>query len=195
MSIEELYLYFGLFTLAIVTFIVGYLLDPIKRAKMIRTFTNRNYGVVVIRGKGGQTIYKVHDFNKPTCEYGKGENKKAYSIIEEAGDKVYVDHAGSVPIMYFAIDDTTPITLVAGSTKRILPENVESIIMLIKARSEAKAQMNLKTIKILLIICLALGAIGLLISFLTYNEVGGIKSLVMQVGNMTVPESQGFRLA
>lgn len=192
MTIGELYFYFGVFTLLVIMFIVGYLFDPIKRAKLIRTLTNRNYGVVVIRGKGGQTIYKVHDFNKPTCEYGKGENKKSYSIIEEANDKVYVDHAGSVPIMYFAIDDTIPITLVAGSSKRVLPENVESIIMLIKARSEAKAQLSLKTIKILLIIVLAITAIALLLTFLTYNEVGGVKGIVMQATNFTPPTSTGF---
>lgn len=195
MTIDELYMYFYIFTMLVIVFIFGYLLDPIKRARILRTFTGRNYGVVVIRGKGGQTIYKVHDFNKPTIEYGKGDAKKSFSIIEEAEEKVYVDHTGAVPIIYFSVDDTSPITLVAGSAHRILPENVESIIMLIKARSEAKAQMNLKTVKILLIICLALSAIGLLIAFLTYNEVGSLKPLVMQAANYTPPINTGFQLS
>lgn len=192
MTIGELYVYFGFFTLSIILFIAGYLLDPIKRARVLRTITSRNYGVVVIRGKGGQTIYKVHDFNKPTIEYGKGDNKKAFSIIEEAGDRVYVDHTGNVPLIYFSIDDTTPITLVQGSAHRILPENIESIIMLIKARSEAKAQMNLKIIKILLIICLALTAIGLLLTFLTYNQIGGLQQAIAAAINYTPPTNPGF---
>lgn len=191
MTIEELYLYFGLFTFAIILFIVGYMLDPIKRARILRTLTGRNYGVVIIRGKGGQTQYKVHDFNKTTVEHGKGDAKKTFSIIEEAGEKVYVDHTGNVPIIYFSIDDTMPITLVEGSAHRILPENVESILMLFKARSEAKAQMNLKTIKILLIICLALNAIALLLIFLTYNRIGGVEQAYAAIANVTTKQG-GF---
>jgi hypothetical protein len=194
MTIDELYFYFYIFVMLIIVFIFGYLLNPIKRASVLRTVTGRNYGVIIVRGKGGQTAYKVHDFNKPTAEYGKGESKKTFSIIVEAGDKVYVDHAGNVPIMYFNIDDTSPITLLQGSTRRILPENIESIIMLVKARSEAKAQLSLKTIKILLIVCLAISAICLLLAFLTYNNTNNLKDLVIQAGNITIAPSTGFKI-
>lgn len=172
------------FVAVVVAFLIGYLLDPFKRARILRVVTSRNYGVVAIRGKGGQTTYKVHDFNKPTCEYGKGDNKRSYAIIEESGEKVYVDHAGTVPVIYFNIDDANPATLLRGSEKKILPENIESIIMLVKARSEAKAQLSLKTMKILLIICLALSAICLLVAFLTYNEVGSTKGAINSIARV-----------
>jgi hypothetical protein len=192
MTIEELQLYFYGFIFILIFFFIGYLLDPIKRARILRTITGRNYGVVVIRGKGGQTVYKVHDFNKPTFEHGKGDSKKTYSIIEESEDKVYVDHAGNVPIIYFGINETIPYTLLQGSTKKIPPENVESIIMLIKARSEAKAQLSLKTIQLLIIICAALTAVTLLLVFLTYKDVGATRDLVMQAANITVKSNGGF---
>lgn len=83
----------------------GYTRFPANKARILRQITGRNYGVVVLRGRGGHLVFKFHDFNVVTFNYGPKDSQKTYLIKQENLDRI-----GSVPVIYFNIDDVSPIT-------------------------------------------------------------------------------------
>jgi predicted RNA binding protein YcfA (HicA-like mRNA interferase family) len=191
--VEAMYLTLYGFIALTIAFLVGYIIDPRNRARLLRVITNRNYGVVAIRGKGGHTTYKMHDFNKVTFSHGKGEHAKVYVINED-----YTDRSGTVPIAYYHVDDTNPATLLHSASKKIPPEAMNSIVLLIKALNEAKTSLTQNKMLILLIIILAISAITLLLVFLTLIKLGGVEAMTRYTAsalNITQPAAQGFRLA
>jgi len=177
-TIELLYVITFGFVFVVFAFLIGYALNPIKRARIQRLLLNRNYGVVVIRGKGGHTIFKVHDFNKITFTYGSGEHAKTYTINEE-----YIDRTGTVPLIYFQVDDANPATLNPAAQKKIPPEALNSVVLLIKALHEAKTQLTQRKTLILMLIILAFTVIGCVLSFYSLMKVGELEALTHAVGN------------
>lgn len=188
----------------VVAVLIGYIATPFGRANLLRKITNRNYGVIGLRGRGGHTTFKMHDFNKRTYEFGSGEYKKAFVIDEE-----HIDRAnGSVPLQYFNIDDVSALSLdkskispaefIPTTNRRMPPENLNSIIMLIKALSEAGAALKQnKTFIIcigILVICLLILIVGWM-GWQSAEAANNKLNFVMDALKIVVPTAQPFKLA
>jgi len=187
----------------VVAVIVGYIATPFGRANLLRKITNKNYGVIGLRGRGGHTTFKMHDFNKRTYDFGSGEYKKTFVIDEE-----HIDRAnGSVPLQYFNIDDVSALSLdknklppaefVTTTNRRMPPENLNSIIMLIKALSEAGAALKQNKTFIIVVGVLVICLMTLIIAWMGWQSAQAADAkanVILAVMNVTMATPAPFSL-
>jgi len=188
----------------VLALILGYVVSPFGRANILRKVTNKNYGVVGLRGRGGHTTFKMHDFNKRTYTFGSGEFKKTFVI-----DESHVDRAnGTVPLQFFNIDDVSALTLDkqhlppaefgATTNRKMPPENLNSIIMLIKALSEAGAALKQNKTFILCIGIIVICLLVLIVAWMAWQSADAANaklSFVMQALKIVVPTPAPFKLS
>lgn len=180
--IEIIYLGFGAFFLVLATFLVGYTRHEETRARLQRMFLKKNYGVVEIDYKGGFVKRLVHDFSNTLVIHGRGDSKKAFVL-----DKKFIKHEGNIPLARFVEDDASEADNcsfshaqpVSTSEYKVPPENLNSIITLIKTRAAAKAAFDQKLLLWLLVI---VGVFALLTLLLVYVNFGGIQAILETIG-------------
>ena len=172
--------------------LIGYTRFPAYKARLLRQVTGRNYGVVVLRGRGGHLVFKMHDFNVVTYSYGPKDAQKTYLIKQEN-----LDRFGSVPVIYFNIDDVNPITFNTTSDKRMAPENLNSIFMLLKAWVESGAAIVQNKLFLLACATVILLIIALVLEYNTGNTCGGANGkldLLLSQQHVLIPSPTPFSL-
>jgi len=180
--IEIIYLGFGGFFAVFVAFLLGYTRHEETRARLLRMFLKKNFGIVEIDYKGGFSKRLVHDFSNTLVIHGRADSKKAFVL-----DKQFIKHEGNIPLARFVEDDASTADNVefnyaqpvSKSEYKVPPENLNSIITLIKTRAAAKAAFDQKMLLWLLVI---VGVFALLTLLLVYVNFGGIQAILEQVG-------------
>ena len=172
--------------------LAGWTRFPANKAKLLRQLTGKNYGVVVLRGRGGHIQFGMHDFNVIKYDYGPKDMQKTYLIKQENLDRI-----GSIPVIYFNIDDAVPITFNPTSDKKVAPENLNSIFMLLKAWIESGAALTQNKLFLLACATLICVIINMALTYSTGSSCGGIGGkvdLIIQQQGILVPSPTPFSI-
>lgn len=190
--IEWIYIIFIGFFLVLLAGFIGWILNPFNKARLLRSATGKNIGVIVLRGTGGQLVFKTHNFNLLTFNYGPKDQQKTYLV--KPGNQV--DRKGAVPIMYFQMDNAVPITF-NEILPKTAPENLNSIFMLLKAWIESGAALAQNKLFLLACATLILVVIGLALTYNTGSSCGSIGdkvNLLIAQQNIAIPSPTPFSL-
>jgi hypothetical protein len=191
--IETLYIGLAGIVGVLAALLIGYTRFAGNKAKLLRQITSKNYGVVALRGRGGHTKYYIHDFDKVTFEYGPTNGRRTFLIKQD----VNYDRIGSAPLIYFNIDDANPITFNATGDKKVAPENLNSIFMLLKAWIEAGAALTQNKMFLIVVATLILVIIGLALSYNAGSVCGGVGGkvdILIQNAKIVIPSPEPFKL-
>ena len=202
---EFFYLVFGFLLCMVGALLIGYTRNEENRARLLRFFLKKNYGIVVISYKGGFDKRIVHDFSNPIVQIGKGENTQTYLLKKE-----FLHYEAGLPVAYFNEVDCLqseltdvgaevkvhgiPAEIKSLSEKKVPPQELSSCIVLVKNLSAVEAR---QTQKILLYFCIA--AVGFavaaaVLSYLNQSSINEVKDLLYTGFNMSKPVTSGFVL-
>jgi hypothetical protein len=97
-------------------FLIGFLNSKIKRAKMKRRTSGKNWGILRIKTKGGRIVEHIQNLDDPIYKM----SDKMFSPNKTKARTVY--YVDEVPVMYYDETDIRPIRLEDGTPTAMVQE-------------------------------------------------------------------------
>lgn len=180
--------------LAILTFIVGRVLDTHFRAKLMRMITKKDYGVLGIASQDRKNIRKVVvNFENSVIKLGsqvwviqsgriyrQEKPEQGFNFLNNKGE-IAIDtfhYEEGIPILYVDITNLKPLDFYPKETGKVPPEELGSFLSSWIANQIAKGMNVIAEYRTFLIVIIVLAI--LIIAFQSYMlmQLGDIKTLI-----------------
>ena len=204
---------FGAVFLGLFTFFIGRILDTHFRAKIMRTLTKKDYGILGIASQDRKNIRKVvvnfeHSIIKLGSQvwvinsgriYRQEKPETGFSFQNSRGE-LSVDtfrYEEGVPILYVDITNLKPLNFYPQETGKVPPEELGSFLSSWIANQIAKGMNVIAEYKTFLIIIIVLLIVVLMLNVYILMKLGDITNLpaiktvstIAQNGSMVITGS------
>ena len=206
---------FGALCLALLMFIVGRVLDTHFRAKLMRTITKKDYGILGVASQDRKNIRKiVVNFEHSVIKLGsqvwviqsgriyRQEKPETGFSFQNKNGEISVDtfrYEEGVPILYVDITNLKPLDFYPQETGKVPPEELGSFLSSWVANQIAKGMNVINEYRTFLIIIIVLAILILMLDVYILMKLGDvmtvaggltpIKQQILQNGSMVITGS------
>jgi len=160
--------------------IIGRAMDLHYRAKLMKQFFKKDYGLVGLVSKDWKTIkYRIANFSKDYIQVGKNEVwiiESSHIYRQDKPEKGFyaeehnVKWEEGVPVIYVDRDNLKPIDFYP-QTGNVKPEQVGAVLNAWVANAMAKGALAMKNQQMMLLICILVGLLAFGMAYMAWQGV------------------------
>jgi len=192
---EEIIIYAAIFLALAIGWLVGKLMDPVYRAKTLRSLTKKEWGVLAIASPDNKTVRSITvNFSKDVINVqGKVwiiEQEKIYRMDKpERGfrlDRVDLPKRWFDGIPYVFVNDASFLPIdIMGNVGNTKPEEIASVFLAWNNNQIAKGMLAMKNQQLFVIIACIMSLLAAIFGFMAFQKGGDMQSQLTSIDART----------